>query len=57
LRLGSAQVSDKHANFIQVDDGGSADDVSALIDLVAARVFEFAGVDLHLEVRRIGFDR
>ena len=35
-RLGSAQVSPKHANFIQADEGGSADDVCALIQRGAA---------------------
>ena len=34
LRMGSAVVSDKHANFIQADPGGSADDVRRLIDAV-----------------------
>src|SRR5207302_1727306 len=29
LRVGSAEVSPKHANFIQADAGGSADDVLA----------------------------
>ena len=31
LRVGTAAVSDKHANFIQADPGGSADDVAALM--------------------------
>ncbi len=31
-------VSPKHANFIQADPGGSADDVEALIDQVQAEV-------------------
>ena len=31
-------VSEKHANFIQADPGGSADDVKRLIDEVRARV-------------------
>ena len=34
FRIGTAAVSDKHANFIQADPGGSADDVA---DLIAAR--------------------
>ena len=29
-RFGTAEVSEKHANFIQADEGGSADDVRAL---------------------------
>ena len=35
FRLGSARVSEKHANFIQADKGGRADDVRALMDHVS----------------------
>jgi len=55
-RRGSAFVSPKHANFIQVDAGGSADDVRALIDEVQATLHERFGVTLRLENRLIGFD-
>ena len=55
LRLGTAQVSDKHANFIQADAGGAADDVRRLIDMVRERVREQAGVELVPEVRMVGF--
>jgi UDP-N-acetylmuramate dehydrogenase len=54
-RIGSAQVSDKHANFIQADAGGSADDVRRLIDDVRQCVRERTGVELRTEVRMIGF--
>lgn len=56
LRLGTAQVSDKHANFIQADPGGSADDVAALIADVRRRVAAVTGVELHPELRMVGFD-
>ncbi len=56
LRLGTAAVSDKHANFIQADGGGSADDVRALMELVAATVREATGVTLHPETHLLGFD-
>jgi UDP-N-acetylmuramate dehydrogenase len=56
LRVGSAEVSTKHANFIQADTGGSADDVLALIHEVQRRVHDAFGVDLHPEVRLVGFD-
>jgi UDP-N-acetylmuramate dehydrogenase len=56
LRLGSASVSEKHANFIQADDGASATDVWALIVEVRRRVYERFGVELHPEVRTAGFD-
>jgi UDP-N-acetylmuramate dehydrogenase len=55
LRVGTAQVSDKHANFIQADDGGRADDVVALMVEVRRRVREATGVDLHPETRLAGF--
>jgi UDP-N-acetylmuramate dehydrogenase len=56
IRLGSASVSSKHANFIQVDPGGSADDVRALIELVRARVEERFGLRLDTEVKLVGFE-
>lgn len=55
LRLGSAEVSIKHANFFQADAGGSADDIVALMMEVRRRVHEHTGVDLHPETRLIGF--
>lgn len=55
LRLGSAQVSDKHANFIQSRPGGSANDVAALIAEVRRRVRAETGIELDTEVRMIGF--
>jgi UDP-N-acetylmuramate dehydrogenase len=55
FRVGSARVSEKHANFIQADDGGSADDVLELMRVVAERVRDRAGVELHPEVRLVGF--
>jgi len=55
FRVGTAQVSDKHANFIQADVGGAADDVLALIREVQRRVHEAVGVELVPEVRLVGF--
>ena len=55
-RLGSAHVSQKHANFIQADAGGSADDVEALMAEVVAAVAVNTGVHLVSEVRRVGFE-
>jgi UDP-N-acetylmuramate dehydrogenase len=56
FRLGTAHVSEKHANFIQADKGGRADDVRALMEHVRAVVLDRSGVDLAAEVRLLGFD-
>jgi UDP-N-acetylmuramate dehydrogenase len=54
-RMGTAEVSGKHANFIQADRGGSADDVLRLMDVVRAEVLAATGTELTSEVRLIGF--
>lgn len=56
LRHGSAHVSDKHANFIQADDEGSARDVRALMRIVRDRVEETSGYRLRSEIRLVGFE-
>lgn len=56
-RIGSATVSDKHANFIQADPGGSAEDVRALMDQVRSEVQRRHGVLLESEVRLVGFSQ
>jgi len=55
-RRASAFVSPKHANFFQVDPGGSADDVRALMEEVRTTVESRFGIVLTLENRLIGFD-
>jgi UDP-N-acetylmuramate dehydrogenase len=55
-RLGTATVSEKHANFIQADDGGSADDVLALMTEVRELVEASSGFRLRSEIRLVGFD-
>jgi len=54
--IGTACVSDKHANFIQGSDGGSAADVRAVMEHVRARVAAETGFHLRSEVRLVGFD-
>jgi len=55
FRIGSAQVSSKHANFVQADVHGSADDVDAVIRAVAERVLSETGIALRTEIHRVGF--
>jgi UDP-N-acetylmuramate dehydrogenase len=56
FRVGTASVSTKHANFIQADPDGSADDVHALIREVRLRVAAVTGIELAIENRLVGFD-
>ncbi len=51
LRVGGASVFPKHANIIINDGQATAQDVRALADSMAQRVYERFGVDLTPEVR------
>jgi UDP-N-acetylmuramate dehydrogenase len=53
-RIGGAQISPKHANFIVNLGGASADDVLALMAEMRDRVFQRFGIELEPEVRIIG---
>jgi UDP-N-acetylmuramate dehydrogenase len=53
-RIGGAVVSEKHANFIVNDAGGSATDVRRLAELVRAEVARVHGVELAFEVQFVG---
>jgi UDP-N-acetylmuramate dehydrogenase len=53
-RIGGAEVSPVHANWIVNADGARAADVLALIELVRHTVAERFGVRLELEVRVVG---
>ena len=57
LRIGSAFISEKHANFIQVDEDGSAEDVRELMSLVVKKVEEIHSITLKPETVLVGFDR
>lgn len=56
MRIGTAEVSTRHANFIQADKGGSADDVFELIWLVQQDVEKKLGIRLRTEIKMLGFD-
>lgn len=53
-RVGNAQVSEKHANFIVNLGEATAADIERLIDHVHATVLREQGVDLQREVRIVG---
>jgi UDP-N-acetylmuramate dehydrogenase len=54
-RVGNAQISDKHANFIVNLGDAKAADVVTLIDLARRTVHQNTGVLLELEVKLVGF--
>lgn len=54
FRIGGAEVSDKHANFIINRDNASAADIEALVDHVQRTVADDHGVRLLHEVRIVG---
>ncbi len=54
LKLGGAQVSEMHCNFLINTGDASAADIEALGEEVRARVLAHSGVELHWEIKRIG---
>jgi UDP-N-acetylmuramate dehydrogenase len=50
-RIGEAEFSDRHANFIVTHPGATSKDVHRLIELARSKVSEQFGVDLELEVQ------
>lgn len=53
-RIGNAQISEKHSNFILNLGGAKATDVRGLIDLAKSRAAAELGVELEEEVRYVG---
>jgi UDP-N-acetylmuramate dehydrogenase len=54
LRVGAAQVSELHCNFLINHGGASAADIEALGEEVRRRVREHSGVELEWEIKRVG---
>jgi UDP-N-acetylmuramate dehydrogenase len=54
LRVGGAQVSQMHCNFLINTGEASAADIESLGETVRAKVKENSGIELHWEIKRIG---
>ena len=54
LRLGGAQVSELHCNFLINTGTATGHDIEALGDTVRDRVKAHSGIELHWEIKRIG---
>jgi UDP-N-acetylmuramate dehydrogenase len=54
LRIGDAQVSEKHCNFLLNLGNAASAEIEALGEEVRRRVFEHSGVKLEWEIQRVG---
>jgi UDP-N-acetylmuramate dehydrogenase len=50
-RVGGAEVSDRHANFIVAQPGATASDVLKLVDQIRQRVWQQFGYELELQIQ------
>jgi UDP-N-acetylmuramate dehydrogenase len=57
LRVGGAQVSGMHCNFLINTGNATGHDIETLGETVRARVKENSGVELHWEIKRIGIEQ
>lgn len=54
LRIGQAEMSKKHANFLIAHEGATAHDIETLGEEIIALVKERTGITLEWEVKRVG---
>jgi UDP-N-acetylmuramate dehydrogenase len=57
LRVGGAQVSEMHCNFLINTGEATGHDIETLGETVRARVKKNSGIELHWEIKRIGIER
>jgi UDP-N-acetylmuramate dehydrogenase len=57
LRVGGAEVSQMHCNFLINTGDASGHDIETLGETVRARVKENSGIELHWEIKRIGIEQ
>ena len=53
-RLGGAQMSEKHANFLINAGGATAADLEGLGEAVRKKVYQSSGITLEWEIMRVG---
>jgi len=56
LRVGGAQVSEMHCNFLINTGNATGHDIETLGETVRARVKQSSGIELHWEIKRIGIE-
>ncbi|MDO9062836.1 MAG: UDP-N-acetylmuramate dehydrogenase [Bradyrhizobium sp.] len=57
LRVGGAQVSEMHCNFLINTGAATGHDIETLGETVRARVKQNSGIELHWEIKRIGIEQ
>jgi UDP-N-acetylmuramate dehydrogenase len=57
LKLGGAQVSEMHCNFLINTGTATGHDIEQLGETVRERVKQNSGIELHWEIKRIGIER
>jgi len=57
LRVGGAQVSEMHCNFLINTGDATGHDIETLGETVRERVKANSGIELHWEIKRIGIER
>jgi len=57
LKLGGAQVSEMHCNFLINTGNATGHDIEKLGETVRERVRQNSGIELHWEIKRIGVER
>jgi UDP-N-acetylmuramate dehydrogenase len=57
LRVGGAQVSEMHCNFLINTGNATGHDIETLGETVRARVKANSGIELHWEIKRIGVEQ
>ena len=57
LRVGGAQVSEMHCNFLINTGAATGHDIEILGETVRARVKANSGIELHWEIKRIGIEQ
>jgi UDP-N-acetylmuramate dehydrogenase len=57
LRVGGAQVSEMHCNFLINTGAATGHDIELLGETLRARVKENSGIELHWEIKRIGIEQ
>ncbi len=57
LRVGGAQVSEMHCNFLINTGNATGHDIETLGEAVRTRVKQNSGIELHWEIKRIGIEQ